>query len=77
MKNNDLQKTTQKTKDRATRTQLKHGVNSGAPEWSVVLHVAPVKLALIHICIIALIHICIIALINRLTYKECHAEMIF
>jgi hypothetical protein len=28
--NNDLQNTTQKTKDRATRTPLKLGVNSGA-----------------------------------------------
>jgi hypothetical protein len=31
--NNDLQNTAQKTKDRATRTPLKTGVNSGAPEW--------------------------------------------
>jgi len=30
--NNDLQKTTYKTKDRATQTPLKTGVNSGAPE---------------------------------------------
>ena len=30
--NNDLQNITQKTKDRATRTPLKPGVNSGAPE---------------------------------------------
>ena len=30
--NNDLQNITQKTKDRTTRTPLKHGVNSGAPE---------------------------------------------
>ena len=30
--NNDLQNTIQKTKDRATRTILKTGVNSGAPE---------------------------------------------
>jgi hypothetical protein len=30
--NNDLQNITQKTKDRATRTPLKHGVNSGVPE---------------------------------------------
>ena len=30
--NNDLQNTTQITKDIATRTPLKPGVNSGAPE---------------------------------------------
>jgi hypothetical protein len=30
--NNDLQNITQKTKDRATRTPLKPGENSGAPE---------------------------------------------
>ena len=30
--NNDLQNTAQKTKDRATRTPLKPGVNSHAPE---------------------------------------------
>ena len=30
--NNDLQNTTQKTKDRATQTPLKIGMNSGAPE---------------------------------------------
>ena len=30
--NNDLQNTTQKTKDWATRTPLKTGVTSGAPE---------------------------------------------
>jgi hypothetical protein len=29
--NNDLQNTTQKTKDRATRTPLKSGINPGAP----------------------------------------------
>jgi hypothetical protein len=29
---NNLQNTTQKTKDRATRTQLELGVISGAPE---------------------------------------------
>ena len=29
---NNLQNTTQKTKDRATRIPLKPGVNSGAPE---------------------------------------------
>ena len=28
-----LQNTLQKTKDRATRTPLKTGENSGAPEW--------------------------------------------
>jgi len=30
--NNDLQNITQKTKDRATRTPLRLGVNTGAPE---------------------------------------------
>ena len=30
--NNDLESTTQKTKDHATRAQLKTGVNSGSPE---------------------------------------------
>ena len=30
--NNDLQNITQKTKDRAMRTPLKHVVNSGPPE---------------------------------------------
>jgi hypothetical protein len=30
--NNDLEIITQKTKDRARRTSLKTGVNSGAPE---------------------------------------------
>jgi len=30
--NNDQQNTTHKTKDRATRTHYKPGVNSGAPE---------------------------------------------
>jgi hypothetical protein len=30
--NNDLQNFTHKTKDRVTRTPLKIGVNSGAPE---------------------------------------------
>jgi len=30
--NNYLQNTTQKTEDRATRTPLYRGVNSGAPE---------------------------------------------
>jgi hypothetical protein len=32
MTNEDLQNTTQKTKNRATRTPKKPGVNSGAPE---------------------------------------------
>jgi hypothetical protein len=31
--NNDLQKHTHRTKDRVTRTPLKTGVNSCAPEW--------------------------------------------
>ena len=31
-KGQDLQNITQKTKDRATRTPLRQGVNSGAPE---------------------------------------------
>ena len=31
LKDNDLQKITQKNKDRATRTALKTGVNSSAP----------------------------------------------
>ena len=35
--NNDLQNSTQKTKVRATRTPLKLGVNSCAPEGLVVL----------------------------------------
>jgi hypothetical protein len=30
--NNDVQDTTQKTKDRATRTSLRNEMNSGAPE---------------------------------------------
>jgi hypothetical protein len=30
--NHNLQSTTQKTKDQATRTQLKTGVNPGSPE---------------------------------------------
>jgi len=33
---NDLQNTTQKTDDRATRTPLKTGVNLGAPEGLAV-----------------------------------------
>ena len=43
MTNNDIQNTTQKTKDRASWTPLKGGVNSCAPEeWTVAaLHVAP------------------------------------
>ena len=43
---NDLQNTTQKIKDRATRTPLKTGVNPGAHEWYTVLAqlVAPVVL---------------------------------
>jgi hypothetical protein len=36
---NDLQNATQKTKEQATQTLLKTGVNSGAPEgWTVLLH---------------------------------------
>lgn len=34
--NNDLQNTTQKTKDRATQTPLKSGVNSGTAEENAV-----------------------------------------
>ena len=34
MTNNDIQNTTNKTKDWATRIQIKTGVNSGAPEGS-------------------------------------------
>jgi hypothetical protein len=34
--NNDLQNITQKTKDRATRTPLKTGMNPGASEWKAV-----------------------------------------
>ena len=33
---NDIQNITHKTKDLVTRTPLKHGVNSGAPEGKVV-----------------------------------------
>ena len=33
--NNDLQNTTQNTKDLAIRTTLKQGVNSGAPECNL------------------------------------------
>ena len=33
MTNNNPQNNTQKIKVRATRTPLKTGVNSGAPEW--------------------------------------------
>ena len=36
MTNNDLQSTTQKTKDRATRTPLKVGLNTDAPEGQTV-----------------------------------------
>ena len=36
MTNNDQQNTTHKTKDRVTRTSLKPGVNSGAPEGYAV-----------------------------------------
>jgi hypothetical protein len=43
--NNDLQNTTQKTKDRATRTPLKSGINSGAPGVPVPL-VTPIVLLL-------------------------------
>ena len=44
--NNDLLSTTQKTNDQTTRTPLKRGVNSGAPEeWAVpVPLLAPVVL---------------------------------
>ena len=44
--NNDLPNTTQKTKDREKRTQLKSGVNLGAlEEWAVPAPlVAPVVL---------------------------------
>ena len=34
--NNNLQNTSQKTKDRATRTSLKPGVNAGSPEGCAV-----------------------------------------
>ena len=34
--NNDLQSTTQKTKDRPARTSLKPGMNSGAPDGLAV-----------------------------------------
>ena len=36
MKNNDLQNITHKSIDRVTRTPLKTGVNSGAPEGGTV-----------------------------------------
>ena len=44
--NNDLQSTTQKTKDRETRTLIKPGIKSGIPEGYAVPapHVAPVVL---------------------------------
>ena len=35
--NNDLQNTSQKTKDRATQIPLKSGMNTGAPEGYVAL----------------------------------------
>jgi len=49
MTNNDIQKTTNKTKDWATRIQIKTGVNSGAPEGSAVSTrlVVPVVLLLL------------------------------
>ena len=50
VKNNDIQNTTYKTNDWGTQTQLKSGVNSGAPEgWAVpATHVTPVVLLLLH-----------------------------
>jgi hypothetical protein len=47
--NNDLQNTTQKTKDQATRILLKPGMNSDAPEEFSVPppHMAPVVLLLL------------------------------
>ena len=47
--NNDLQNTARETKDRATRTPLKHGVNLGGPHGYVVPAplVAPVVLFLL------------------------------
>jgi hypothetical protein len=44
--NTNLQSTSQKTKDRATRTSLRPGVNAGSPEGCAVpaLLVAPVVL---------------------------------
>ena len=44
--NNNLQNTSQKTKDRATRTSLKPGVNAGSSEGCAVpaLLVAPIVL---------------------------------
>ena len=49
MTNNDIQNTTHKTKDWATRIPLKTGVNSGAPEGSAVSTplVVPVVLLLL------------------------------
>jgi len=46
--NNDLRNITQKTKDRAIRTPIKPGVNSGAAEGLAVPvpHVTPVVLLL-------------------------------
>ena len=45
MTNNDLQNITLKTKGRATRTCLKAGENSGAPEGQTfpALHMAPLN----------------------------------
>ena len=47
--NNDLQNAMQKVNDRATRTPLKSGLNSGAPEGQAVHAplVAPVVLLLL------------------------------
>ena len=49
MTNNDIQNTTHKTKDRATRIQIKTGVNSGVAEGSAVSTplVVPVVLLLL------------------------------
>ena len=46
--NNDLQNTTQKTKDRATQTPLNTGVKSGTPDIVLVPapHATPVVLLL-------------------------------
>jgi hypothetical protein len=51
--NNDLQNITQISKDRITRTPLKHGVNKGGPEVKAVPDplLAPVNLStFIHLC---------------------------
>ena len=60
------QKDTQKTKDRATRTPLKHEVNSGAPEGLAVLppHVAPISNT--QTCIVLLY----LAYVDRFTLKS-------